>query len=96
MNGIYVKAGPEKEKAGLRVVIGALADGSKEVLAVECGQRESEASWSSILRDLKASGMNAPHVVRGDGHLGIWSALANVYPDASEPLRGLNHVKESL
>lgn len=90
VDGIYVKAGLEKEKAALLVVIGALADGSKEVLAVECGQRESEASWSSILRDLKARGMNCPRLVMGDGHLGIWSALANVYPDASEQ-RCWNH-----
>jgi putative transposase len=90
VDGIYVKAGLEKEKAALLVVIGALADGSKEVLAVECGQRESEASWSLILRDLKARGMNCPRLVMGDGHLGIWSALTNVYPDASEQ-RCWNH-----
>jgi transposase-like protein len=90
VDGIYVKAGLEKEKAALLVVIGALADGSKEVLAVECGQRESEASWSLILRDLKARGMNCPRLVMGDGHLGIWSALANVYPGAKEQ-RCWNH-----
>lgn len=90
VDGVYVKAGLEKEKAALLVVIGALADGSKEVLAVECGQRESEASWSLILRDLKARGMKCPRLVMGDGHLGIWSALANVYPDASEQ-RCWNH-----
>jgi putative transposase len=90
VDGIYVKAGLEKEKAALLVVIGALADGSKEVLAVECGQRESAESWSLILRDLKARGMKCPRLVMGDGHLGIWSALANVYPDASEQ-RCWNH-----
>ena len=90
VDGIYVKAGLEKEKAALLVVIGALADGTKEVLAVECGQRESEASWSLILRDLKARGLNCPRLVMGDGHLGIWSALANVYPGAAEQ-RCWNH-----
>jgi putative transposase len=90
VDGIYVKAGLEKEKAALLVVIGALADGSKEVLAVECGQRESAESWSLILRDLKARGMNCPRLVMGDGHLGIWAALANVYPDAKEQ-RCWNH-----
>jgi len=90
VDGIYVKAGLEKEKAALLVVIGALADGTKEVLAVECGQRESAESWSLILRDLKARGMNCPRLVMGDGHLGIWSALANVYPDAEEQ-RCWNH-----
>lgn len=90
VDGIYVKAGLEKDKAALLVVIGALSDGTKEVLAVECGQRESEASWSSILRDLKARGMNDPRLVMGDGHLGIWSALANVYPNTCEQ-RCWNH-----
>jgi putative transposase len=90
VDGIYVKAGLEKDKAALLVVIGAHADGTKEVLAVECGQRESEASWAGILRDLKARGMDCPRLVMGDGHLGIWSALANVYPEAGEQ-RCWNH-----
>jgi putative transposase len=90
VDGIYVKAGLEKEKAALLVVIGALADGSKVVLAVEAGQRESIESWSSILRNLKARGMNCPKLVIGDGHLGIWGALANVYPEAKEQ-RCWNH-----
>jgi transposase-like protein len=90
VDGIYVKAGLEKDKATLLVVIGARADGTKEVLAVECGQRESEASWSSILRDLKARGMNCPRLVMGDGHLGIWAALAAVFPEADEQ-RCWNH-----
>jgi putative transposase len=90
VDGIYVKAGLEKEKAALLVVIGALADGSKVVLAVEAGHRESTQSWSAILRHLKARGMNCPQLVIGDGHLGIWGALANVYPEAGEQ-RCWNH-----
>lgn len=90
VDGIYVKAGLEKEKAALLVVIGALRDGRKVVLAVECGQRESIESWSSLLRDLKRRGMNCPQLVIGDGHLGIWGALANVYPEAREQ-RCWNH-----
>jgi putative transposase len=82
VDGIYVKAGLEKDKAALLVMIGALPDGSKRVLAVESGHRESEASWSSLLRDLKERGMNCPRLVVGDGALGIWSALARVFPGA--------------
>jgi transposase-like protein len=82
VDGIYVKAGLEKEKAALLVVIGALSDGTKQILAVESGYRESEASWSAVLRDLKDRGMNAPRLVVGDGHLGIWSALTRVFPDS--------------
>lgn len=90
VDGIYVKAGLEKEKAALLVAVGALRDGRKVVLAVEAGHRESIESWSSILRDLKSRGMNAPKLVVGDGHLGIWGALANIYADSQEQ-RCWNH-----
>jgi transposase-like protein len=90
VDGIYVKAGLEKEKAALLVAIGALSDGSKVILAVEAGHRESTESWSRLLRSLKERGMNAPRLVIGDGHLGIWGALANVYPEAGEQ-RCWNH-----
>jgi len=90
VDGIYVKAGLEKEKAALLVAIGALADGRKVVLAVEAGQRESTESWGGILRKLKAQGLNCPRLVIGDGNLGIWGALANVFPEAGEQ-RCWNH-----
>jgi transposase-like protein len=58
--------------------------------AVTPGQRESIEAWSAILRDLKARGLNGPKLVLGDGHLGIWGALTNVFPDAKEQ-RCWNH-----
>jgi putative transposase len=82
VDGVYVKAGLEKEKAALLVAIAGLSDGSKAVLAIVAGHRESMESWSGLLRDLKARGMGSPKLVIGDGHLGIWSALRNVYPEA--------------
>jgi transposase-like protein len=90
VDGIYVKAGLEKEKAALLVAVAALSDGSKVILAVEAGVRESQESWSRLLRELKRRGMNAPRLVIGDGHLGIWGALSNVYPEAGEQ-RCWNH-----
>jgi transposase-like protein len=90
VDGIYVKAGLEKEKAALLTVIAALRDGRKVVLAVSPGQRESTEAWSAILRDLKQRGLNCPKLVVGDGHLGIWGALANVFPEAQEQ-RCWNH-----
>jgi putative transposase len=90
VDGIYVKAGLEKEKAALLVVLAALSDGRKVVLAVEPGHRESTASWSAVLRDLQRRGLRAPRLVIGDGHLGIWGALRNVYPEAEEQ-RCWNH-----
>jgi putative transposase len=90
VDGIYVKAGLEKNKAALLVVIGGLSNGQKVVLAVEAGYRESIENWSGVLRDLKSRGMNAPRLVVGDGNLGIWGALSNVYPDTREQ-RCWNH-----
>jgi putative transposase len=90
VDGIYVKAGLEKEKAALLVVLGALSDGRKVVLAVTPGYRESTESWAAVLRDLRARGLRPPQLVVGDGHLGIWTALRQVYPEAEEQ-RCWNH-----
>jgi len=90
VDGIYIKAGLEKEKAALLVVLAALSDGRKVFLAIEPGYRESIESWSEVLRDLKRRGLKAPKLVCGDGHLGIWGALRNVYPQASQQ-RCWNH-----
>ena len=90
VDGVYVKAGFEREKSAVLVVIGALSDGSKVVLSAEPGYRESTQSWSEVLRDLRDRGMGCPQLVVGDGHLGIWGTLRNVYPEASEQ-RCWNH-----
>lgn len=89
-DGLYVKAGLEAGKAALLVIIGATSTGEKAVLAVESGQRESTESWAAVLRDLKRRGMNAPRAVVADAHLGIWSALAQIYPEVAEQ-RCWNH-----
>ena len=75
-DGLYVKAGIAKERAALLVIIGALSDGRKVVLACESGQRESKESWSRILRNLQRRGLKLGRLTVADGHLGIWSALA--------------------
>lgn len=90
VDGVYVKAGLEKEKAALLVVVAGLRDGQKQVLAVEAGHRESTESWAAILRDLKGRGLETPTLVVGDGALGIWGGLASVYPEAKEQ-RCWNH-----
>jgi transposase-like protein len=94
-DGIYVKAGLEKEKAALLVIIGAMRDGTKEVLAVVPGYRESEASWAEVLRDLKERGLSEPACVVADGHLGIWKAIERVWPTAKEQ-RCWNHKTQNV
>lgn len=89
-DGLYVKAGIEDRKAALLVIIGALTDGSKVLLACESGERESKESWLKILRDLKARGLKLPRLTVADGHLGIWAALGETHPDGEEQ-RCWNH-----
>jgi len=80
VDGVYVKAGLEKDKAAMLVILAGLRDGRKLVVAVESGYRESTESWAALLRDLKARGLRPPRLVVGDGHLGIWGALTAVFP----------------
>jgi transposase-like protein len=90
VDGVYVKAGLEKDKAAMLVVIAGLRDGRKVVLAVESGYRESTESWATLLRDLRRRGLRVPRLIIGDGHLGIWGALAAVFPAVREQ-RCWNH-----
>ena len=89
-DGLYVKAGLEDTKAALLVIVGALKDGRKVVLAVESGQRESKDSWARVLRDLRDRGLRPWKVTVADGHLGIWGALRDVDLGAEEQ-RCWNH-----
>jgi len=83
-DGIYVNIrleDTENKRQCLLVVMGATADGSKELLAVLDGYRESEQSWHELLIDLKQRGLTlAPQLATGDGALGFWAALRKVYP----------------
>ena len=83
-DGVYVKAGLEREKAALLVVIGALADGTKEVLAVTPGYRESTESWKALFANLKARGLDAPKLMVADGAAGAWAAASAVWPETRE------------
>ena len=89
-DGVYVKAGLEKDKAALLVVMGALSDGSKELLAVVPGYRESTESWGAVFRDLKGRGIQAPKLILADGLAGIWAAAREVWPESKEQ-RCWNH-----
>jgi putative transposase len=84
-DGVYfnVRLGEDHQLACL-VLVGVLPDGTKEVVALEDGYRESTDSWLSLLRDLKARGMPAPKLAIGDGALGFWAALRQVYPETEE------------
>jgi putative transposase len=89
-DGIYVKAGLERDKAALLVMIGAMRDGTKEVLAIASGYRESTESWTALFRDLKARGIDDPRLLMADGNPAIWAAARQVWPKAAEQ-RCWNH-----
>jgi len=74
----------EDDRLCLLVVIGVREDGEKELLAVEDGYRESADSWAAVFRDLKDRGLGCPKLVTGDGALGAWAALREVFPGARE------------
>jgi putative transposase len=63
------------------VMVGARLDGTKELVALQDGYRESAESWAELLRDLKRRGMEAPVLVVGDGALGFWAAVRDVFPE---------------
>jgi transposase-like protein len=83
VDGVHVSVRlGEDDRLCLLVVIGVREDGTKELLAVEDGYRESTESWAGVMRDLKTRGVNEPKLVIGDGALGTWAALRDVYPGA--------------
>jgi putative transposase len=83
VDGVHVSVRlGEDDRLCLLVVIGVREDGVKELLAVEDGYRESTESWASVMRDLKDRGLNEPKLVVGDGALGTWAALRDVFPGA--------------
>ena len=73
-----------RQKLCLLVMIGVRADGRKELVALTDGYRESTESWADLLRDCKRRGMRAPVLAVGDGALGFWGALREVFPDTRE------------
>ena len=89
-DGVYLGAGLERENSALLCILGAREDGTKELLAMQLGYRESTASWSEVLRDLRDRGLAAPLLAVGDGGLGLWAALREVFP-ATAHQRCWNH-----
>ncbi len=84
VDGIHLKVRLEQDKVCLLVMIGVRVDGTKELVALDDGHRESTQSWLDVLRDCKRRGMRAPVLAVGDGALGFWAALREVFPETKE------------
>ena len=83
-DGVHLKIRLEEAKACVLVLIGVRADGRKELIAMDAGYRESGESWANLLRDAARRGMRAPVLTVGDGALGFWKALREVFPATRE------------
>jgi putative transposase len=80
-DGIYFNIRLTDDRPCVLVLMGATEDGTKELIAMVDGQRESEQSWLELLLDVKSRGLvEAPMLATGDGALGFWKALRQVYP----------------
>ncbi|KMO69255.1 IS256 family transposase [Mycolicibacterium obuense] len=84
VDGIHLKVRLDQEKLCLLVMLGVRADGRKELVAITDGYRESCESWADLLRDCKRRGMTAPVLAVGDGALGFWKAVREVFPSTKE------------
>ena len=84
VDGIHLKVRLAQDKVCLLVIIGVRADGRKELIALADGFRESSESWADLLRSCRRRGMAAPVLAVGDGALGFWKAVRDVFPDTKE------------
>lgn len=80
-DGIHFNVRLEQDRLCCLVIVGVRTDGTKELVALADGYRESTDSWADLLRDLKRRGMRAPVLAVGDGALGFWGALREVFPE---------------
>lgn len=84
VDGVHFRVRLEEDRLCTLVMIGVRPDGTKELLAVEDGYRESTESWATVLRDLKRRGLRAPLVAVGDSALGFWAAVGTVWSETRE------------
>jgi transposase-like protein len=84
VDGVHFNVRLEQDRLCCLVIVGVRLDGTKELVALADGYRESTDSWADLLRDLRRRGMRAPMIAVGDGALGFWAALRDVWPETRE------------
>jgi putative transposase len=95
-DGVHFNLRLEDGRLCCLVLVGVRADGTKELVAVADGTRESTDDWAELLRDLRRRGMRAPVVMVGDGALGLWRALREVFPATREQRCWVHKVRNVL
>lgn len=83
-DGVNLSVRLDDDRLCLLVIVGVNQEGKKELIGLEDGYRESTESWASLLRNLKRRGMKAPLLATGDGNLGLWAAIREVWPETVE------------
>lgn len=96
VDGVHFNVRLEEARLCCLVIVGVRLDGTKELVAIADGYRESTDSWADLLRDLKRRGMRAPVVAVGDGALGFWAALRDVWPQTREQRDWVHKVANTL
>lgn len=95
-DGVHFNVRLDDDRLAALVLVGARPNGDKELITIEDGYRESTESWATVLRDLKKRGMQAPAVAVGDGALGFWAALRDVWPETKEALCWVHKIANVL
>jgi transposase-like protein len=84
-DGIYFNVRLQEDRPCVLVIIGALSDGSKELVAIHDGHRESKDSWKEVMGNLRRKGLSLPPMLAiGDGALGFWAALEEIFPSTKQ------------
>ena len=96
VDGVHFNVRLEDTRLCCLVIVGVRLDGTKELVAIADGYRESTDSWADLLRDLKRRGMRAPMIAVGDGALGFWAALRDVWPQTREQRDWVHKVANTL
>lgn len=95
-DGVHFTIRLEEDRLAALGMVGVRLDGTKEVIAIEDGYRESTESWLTVLRDLKRRGLRPPALAIGDGALGFWAAVREVWPETREPRCGVHRIANVL
>jgi putative transposase len=95
-DGVHFNVRLDESRLCALVIVGVRADGTKELVAICDGERESTESWADVMRGLRRRGMTAPVVAVGDGALGFWSALRDVFPATKEQRCWVHKAKNVL
>jgi len=95
-DGVHFNIRLEEDRLCCLVIVGVRPDGTKELVALADGYRESTDSWAEVLRSLRERGLGAPALAVGDGALGFWGALREVFPTTREQRCWVHRTKNVL